>query len=139
MAQALLEKALEDARVDGVEVDSAGMECGYGSPMAEYTKNIIEERGILFTHTTQPLSARLERESDLLITMTASQKAILKMSGIGADKLFCIDDFTHEGDIADPYGGTREDYARVARQLDRACKCIVAYLRNTGVRKKDAE
>lgn len=127
LAQALFEKCLHDKNVFDVEVDSVGLGCGYGNQMADNTKKIIEEKGILFSHTSQEISLNIIESSDYIITMERWQKECLK-DVVSQEKLYCIDDFTNKGDIADPFGKDYNSYMQVAEKLEQANEYIIKSL-----------
>ncbi len=127
MAQAIAQKYVEDNNLD-IEVDSAGLGCAYGVPMAEHTAKIIEELGIFFTHTSQPLTQKLADESNLIVTMEKWQKDALQQ--VLGDKVVCMNDITLRGDIADPYGGTMETYREVEKSLEESIPLVVKWAMN---------
>ncbi|MDE6189491.1 MAG: low molecular weight protein arginine phosphatase [Clostridia bacterium] len=127
LAQAVLQEKIDKENLD-ITVDSAGVCCGYGESMSANTKAIIESMGIFFTHTSQPISQKLIDEADLVVTMTKGHKQLLK-NVVDKDKLFCVDDITRLGDIADPYGMDMAAYKKVEKQLREAMDAIVEKLK----------
>lgn len=125
MAQAVIQKRLDDIGEKDITVDSAGIFCGYGAPMSANTSQIVESMGIFFTHSSQPVTPKLIEESDMIVTMTREHKNILS-AYVPPAKLFCIDDITHEGDISDPYGQDIEAYKKVFLQLTGCADRIIA-------------
>lgn len=125
LAQAIAQKYIEDNNLD-IDVDSAGLNCMYGAPMAVHTARLIEEMGIFFTHSSQPLTQKLVDESDVIITMEKWQKDALKQ-GLG-DKVVCMNDITYRGDIADPYGGSYETYQQVAKTLEESMPLVIKWV-----------
>ena len=77
MAQAVIQKRLDDIGEKDITVDSAGIFCGYGAPMSANTSQIVESMGIFFTHSSQPVTSKLIEESDMIVTMTREHKNIL--------------------------------------------------------------
>ena len=127
LAQAILQEKIDREDLD-ISVDSAGVCCGYGEPMSAHTTALIDAMGIFFTHTSQPVTQKLIDDADMVVTMTNSHKQLL-VGAVGPDKLFCIDDVTHKGDIADPYGRDLSAYKKVEKQLRDAMDAIVAKLK----------
>lgn len=123
LAQAILQEKVDRENLD-FEVDSAGVSCGYGEPMSDSAEAIIKSMGTSFTHTSQPVTAKLVENSDMVIAMTRGHKAYLQ-GLVDEKKLFCIDDITHNGDIADPYGRDMQTYKAVEKQLREAMDAIV--------------
>lgn len=131
MAQAVLQKRLDDMHDTATQADSAGIFCGYGQPMSANTQAIIESMGMFFTHTSQPVTPKLIEESDLIITMTKEHKDILS-AYVPPQKLYCMDDITHEGDVCDPFGRDMSAYEEVRAQLERAADKIIAFIASCG-------
>lgn len=125
MAQAILQEKIDKEGLKNIEVDSAGIFCGYGEPMSRHTAEIIEEMDIFFTHKTQPVTAKLLSGCDIVVTMTRDHKRMLA-GQVEDKKLFCFDDITGEGDIADPYGGNIASYRAVEEQLRRSIDKVVS-------------
>lgn len=124
LAQAILQEKIDKENLTDIEVDSAGLFCGYGQPMSERTAEIIEGMGIFFTHTSHPVSPFLIASCDMVVTMTKEHKSML-MGHVEEGKLFSFDDITGNGDVADPYGGDSADYLAAEMQLRRGMDAIV--------------
>lgn len=125
MAEAITTEIISNRNISNVEVMSAGLACSYGAEVSPLTSQIIQEKGIFYTHNSQPITSNIAQNSDYIITMERWQKNVLIQNGL-QEKVYCIDDFTHTGDIADPYGGTIEDYRQVQYQLENAIEKIIA-------------
>ncbi len=138
LAQAVLQEKIDKENLQDIEVDSAGVYCGYGEPMSANTSTIIENMGIFFTHSSQPLTQKLIEESDLVITMTKEHKNLL-MAYVAPDKLYCIDDITHKGDISDPFGGDMTAYQRVYEQLKDAMQGVIGLVDKLRQEKSDVQ
>ena len=128
MAQAILQEKIDKEGLTDIEVDSAGIFCGYGEPMSKNTADIIEDMGIFFTHTSKPITPNLLASCDMVITMTKEHKRMLE-DKVEDGKLFCFDDITGDGDIADPYGGYSAAYLAVEMQLRRGMDKVVSFAR----------
>ena len=131
LAQAILQEKINKENLE-IEVDSAGVSCVCGEPMSDNTKAIIEDMGISFTHTSQPVTAELVDSCDMVVTMTRLHKVYLD-GLVDEKKLFCIDDITHLGDISDPYGKNIEAYKEVETQLKEAMPLIVEKLKEVSL------
>jgi protein-tyrosine phosphatase len=126
MAEALLRKRLADkfgCTADeledrGVLVLSAGIAAAPGGRAANEAVNIMRERGLDLTqHESQPLSDRLVRYADLIITMTRGHReAILSHWPDAAPRTFTLS--RNRGDVADPIGGPADLYRKCADQID---------------------
>ena len=128
MAQAILQEKIDKEGLTDIEVDSAGIFCGYGEPMSKNTADIIEDMGIFFTHKSKPVTPSLLASCDMVVTMTKEHKRMLE-GKVDEEKLFCFDDITGQGDIADPYGGYSAAYLAVEMQLRRGMDAIVDFAR----------
>lgn len=124
LAQAVLQQIIDRDNIAGIEVDSAGLCCGFGEPMSNHTSELIEEMGIFFTHTSQPVTQKLLEECSMVVTMTAAHKEMLA-GFVDGGKLFCFEELSQEGEVADPYGGDSADYLAVEMQLRRGMDKIL--------------
>lgn len=129
LAQAIFQQMTDEEGISDMQADSAGVYCGYGEPMSDNTTRIIEEMGIFFTHTSQPISQKLIDGSDLVVTMTRGHKRLLESVVDGA-KLFCMDDISDSGDIDDPYGGDMLIYRAVEDQIRSGMGAVIEKLRS---------
>ncbi len=131
MAEMLLKKRLADklkvkiSELDdrGIVVMSAGINAAPGSRAAPEAIQTLEERGLdLAQHESQPLSDRVVRFADVILTMTRGHReAILSQWPDAEPRVHPISG--GRNDVADPIGGPLELYRRCAEQLD-------AYLEN---------
>lgn len=126
MAEVLLRKRIADRlglKVDqledrGIVVMSAGISAAPGSRAATEAVAIMKERGLdLAAHESQPLSDRLVRFADVIITMTRSHRdAILTHWPEAEPRTHVLS--RGRGDVADPIGGPVDLYRRCAEQID---------------------
>lgn len=126
MAEALLRDKLakrlgcraDELEDKGVIVMSAGLAATPGGRSAAEAVTVMRERGLDLTmHESQPLSDRLVRFADLILTMTRSHReAILGRWPDAAARAHLISQ--SEADVSDPIGGPIELYRRCADQLD---------------------
>ena len=95
--------------------------------MSRFALGEMEDRGIdASMHRSRPVTAQMLDESDLVITMTAAQKAALAPF-CSAEKLFSFGELAGF-DIHDPYGCDADAYARCAVQIEAAVSLLVAKL-----------
>jgi tRNA threonylcarbamoyl adenosine modification protein (Sua5/YciO/YrdC/YwlC family) len=126
MAEILLKKRLADrlgcqiSELDdrGVVVMSAGISASPGCRSAAEAAQTMQERGLDLTqHESQPLSERIVRFADVVITMTRGHReAILEAWPEAEPRVHLISQ--GRGDVADPIGGPLDLYRRCAEQLD---------------------
>ena len=98
LAHAFMLDLLGKMNMRNVEVDSAGIGCNFGDPISANSQEVLKENGIEFEHTSKPISLEDIKESDYIICMTKSHKMMLSAFA-PKEKLFCIDDITHDGDV----------------------------------------
>jgi tRNA threonylcarbamoyl adenosine modification protein (Sua5/YciO/YrdC/YwlC family) len=112
----------------GVVVQSAGIAAMMGSQAAAEAVAVMAKRGLdLSRHESQPLTAQLARQADIIFVMTRSHLSAIASQWPDAAtraKLLSPDEF----DIADPIGAPAEVYERCADQLDAAIQSRVADL-----------
>lgn len=126
MAEVLLKKRLADklkCKVEelddrGVVVMSAGTSASPGCRSAAEAIETMKDRGLdLSQHESQPLSERLVRFADLILTMTRGHRdAILDAFPEAESRVHLISQ--GRGDVSDPIGGPLDLYRRCAEQLD---------------------
>ena len=134
MAEGLLRAAiLGDPRLSarGIEVRSAGVHGWEGAPASELAAALMRERGVEISgHRSQPLSEALVEWADLILTMTAAQTAWIRHAFPGADgKVERMSEYCGwAGDVEDPYGEDRAEYAQCADTLAGLVPGILARL-----------
>jgi protein-tyrosine phosphatase len=105
----------------GIRVDSAGTFAGSGGQASAEAVQVMKRRGIdLSDHRSQPLTAELIEQADLIYTMTEShRRAVLERvpSAEARCRLLAPD-----GDIRDPIGQSVEVYAACAQRIESALK-----------------
>lgn len=102
----------------GIVVMSAGLSATPGGRAADEAISVMRKRGLdLSAHESQPLSDRIVRYADLIITMTRSHRdAILTHWPEAEPRTHIIT--RGRGDVADPIGGPLDLYERCADQID---------------------
>lgn len=102
----------------GVMIVSAGISAGSGGAASPESAQVVQERGLdLSKHESQPLSERVVRFADLVLTMTRGHRdAIVRQwpDTAARVKLLCRDN----ADVGDPIGGPIELYRRCADQIN---------------------
>lgn len=107
---------IDDLKTAGIGVASAGTFAGPGMPAATEAVETLKQQGLdLASHRSQPLTAQLIRDADVILTMTGSHRdAVLSYDPTTASKLFTLDP---EGDIDDPIGGSLTVYQQCAERI----------------------
>jgi tRNA threonylcarbamoyl adenosine modification protein (Sua5/YciO/YrdC/YwlC family) len=125
MAEVLLKKRLADKlgckleELDdrGVVVMSAGTSAAPGGRAAAEAIQALRDRGLdLAQHESQPISSRIVRFADLILTMTRSHRDAVVSQWPEAEPRVHL--LASSGDISDPIGGPLDLYRRCAEQLD---------------------
>src|SRR5262245_11619923 len=126
MAEVLLKRRLaekvnvkiSDLDDRGIVVMSAGISAAPGGrAAAEAIQTVAQWKLDLSQHESQPLSDRIVRFADLIITMTRGHReAILEQWPDAEPRVHPISG--GRGDVPDPIGGPLEQYRRCAEQLD---------------------
>ena len=108
----------EELEDRGVLVMSAGIAAMAGGHASSEAKQVVSEQGMdLSRHESQPLSDRLVRFADLILTMTRGHReAILAQWPFAGPRLHLLGGAA--GDVSDPIGGTTDVYRQCARQID---------------------
>ena len=109
------ESELEDR---GVLIMSAGIAAMPGSRPSAEAVEVMAQCGLnLEGHVAQPLSPRLARHADLILTMTGGHRhAVVTQWPETADRVHLLR--TDHQDIADPIGGSLEVYQQCAKQIE---------------------
>ncbi|NLX56461.1 MAG: threonylcarbamoyl-AMP synthase [Planctomycetaceae bacterium] len=136
MAGALMQRHLarrlgvEEAQLEdrGLLVLSAGIAAMSGGRASAEAIEVMAECGLdLSRHESQPLSDRLVRFADLILTMTRGHReAILAEWSSAAARTHLLGGSA--GDVADPVGGTTDTYRQCASQIDEFLKPWLAQL-----------
>lgn len=126
MAEMLLKKRIadklkckiEDLDDRGIVVMSAGISATPGGRGAAEAVDTLKARGLdLSLHESQPLSERIVRFADVIITMTRSHRdVILQHFPEAAPRVHLLS--RGGADVADPIGGPIELYRRCAEEID---------------------
>jgi protein-tyrosine phosphatase len=133
MAELLTRKLLAEELKCGIDqledqgfiIMSAGISAMAGGRPAPEAVEVMASRGLdLRTHISQPLTERLVRHADLILTMThGHRQAVVEQwpEAAGRTRLLCSDG----QDVADPIGCAIDAYRRCAEQLEAALReCV---------------
>jgi len=129
MAEAMFRAKVADAPI---EIRSAGVAAYDGQSASAQARQVMQERGIDHLHQARRLNGELIGWADLILTMTNGHKQmILQGFPATADKVYTLREYVGvEGmvDIADPFGGTVEDYRKCAEEIEESLDRLYAML-----------
>lgn len=129
MAEVLLRHALDEAKVEGVTVSSAGTGAFGGEPASEGSYLVALENGLdLAAHRARPVTREMVAESDLILAMSRGHLRKLELLGAGPKARLLGEYVGAEGDpeVADPVGGPIEGYRATYQQLERMTRAVAA-------------
>lgn len=123
MAEGLLRaKLARDAARRGWRVASAGTWAVDGRAASEHAIAEMARRGIeIDDHRSRSVTRERMAQADLVLAMTRNHVEALESAFPDqAHKVHLLSEMAgRSGDVEDPYGGSRQDYAQAARELDR--------------------
>ncbi len=132
MAEALLLRALKDAGLTGIEVESAGIGAWDGTPASEGAYLVLLEQGFdLSGHRARLFTKSLVGEADLILTMARSHLGRVRELGGGARAHLLGEYAGREGEgaeVRDPYGSELDQYRETYRELLGMMPAVVARL-----------
>ncbi len=138
MAEVLVAAKARQAGLD-VVVQSAGLGAAEGIAPPEKALLAVKRLGCsLAGFRSQPVTAELVRQADLILTMTRAQLDILLLEHPeAAERAAVFLEYTGlaqgpEADVSDPLGGSQEDYDSCAELLARAAERLVHLLCQAG-------
>ncbi len=116
MAEAILRKKCGE----NIEVKSAGIFAGDGSPASANTAQVLQENGMECQHSSSLLTQDLVEWSACILTMTSQHKqAILHSFPQSRDKVYTLKEYVNSsGDVSDPFGGPVEIYRETYAELE---------------------
>ena len=121
LAAALMQRALAERAVDGIEVSSAGTGAWDGAPASEGAYLVGLEQGLdLSGHRAHLLTRDLVEQSDLILTMARHHRARVDELG-GEGRVFVIGEYVGRGpeaaEVSDPFGGDLDVYRDTCTEL----------------------
>ena len=129
LAAALLQRALTDRGIEGMEVSSAGTGAWDGAPVSEGAYLVGLERGLdLSAHRARLLTRELVEEADLVLTMARHHRARVDELG-GEGRVFVLGEYAgrdgDEAEVSDPFGGDLEVYRDTCVELEALIEAAV--------------
>src|SRR5438309_3067622 len=138
LAAALLQRALAQRGIDGLDVASAGTGAWDGAPVSEGAYLVGLERGLdLSGHRARLLTRELVEEADLILTMARHHRARVDELG-GEGRVFVLGEYGgREGDeaeVSDPSGGDLDVYRDTCAELEALVDATVERMVKEGQR-----
>jgi len=129
LAAALLQRALTERGIEGMDVSSAGTGAWDGAPVSEGAYLVGLERGLdLSAHRARLLTRELIEAADLVLTMARHHRARVDELG-GEGRVFVLGEYAgREGDeaeVSDPFGGDLEVYRDTCVELEALIEAAV--------------
>jgi protein-tyrosine-phosphatase len=131
LAEALTRREASRRNVE-VTISSAGTMAADGAPASPRSVQAAARRGAdLSAHRSRRLRPADLGQADLVLAMTSAHLGTLRIDHGRELNAGLVTDFLPEGHarrgkpVADPLGGTEEDYEEVARLLEECAGCIL--------------
>jgi protein-tyrosine-phosphatase len=126
MAEALFRQLIIDSPLPQAwRIESAGTWASEGSQAAEGSRAALAGRGLyLDTHRSRPVNRQYLKSFNLILTMEKGHKEALQVEfpEIG-ERVFMLSEMAGiSADIADPIGGSADDYLSAANQIENYLK-----------------
>ena len=130
MAEALLRDALTSRGTDQVTVSSAGTGAWDGAPISEGAYLVGLEHGQdLSGHRARMLTREMVRSADLILTMSAQQRARVAELG-GEDKVHMLGEYAgrdeSRSEVSDPFGADLASYRQTYEELQQLIAEVVS-------------
>ena len=120
MAEGYLKELIRKSDRHDIVVLSAGLMAGPGQKASLHSFEILKEQGIdISDHQSRQVIPDFLKASDLVLTMTESQKMMLTHQfPEESEKIKTLAEFAElEGEIVDPFGGDRFQYEKAAHEI----------------------
>ncbi|MCK5675693.1 MAG: low molecular weight protein arginine phosphatase [Verrucomicrobia bacterium] len=131
MAEALFRHRIGDEMQ--WEACSAGTFAGAGFPASSNAVEAMRELGInIDGHRSQPITAELVQQANLIVTMTAGHRfELLQNFPKVGNRVFLIKSFGTSkvpADIPDPFGGSLNIYKKTRDEIDQALSDLILFI-----------
>lgn len=121
MSEALLKSlAARRGEADRWQIQSAGTWAAPGRPATQLSKVVMQRRNLdLSDHRSRPINAELLAAASVVLVMTRHQQEAIQAEFPEAQgKVYVLSQLVgRDFDIADPYGGSLDDYELCATDL----------------------
>ncbi len=133
MAEGLLRSALPPQWKGEVTVSSAGTHAWDGQPAASLSVMAVKEKGIdISGHAARLVTPDIINKASLVVGLADEHIVIMKAAAPGAGEwmilLGGLDPERREVDVADPLGGSLDDYRAIRDDIAHLIGLLVEYL-----------
>ncbi len=129
LAEELARRALKQRGWDHVRVASAGTAAAWDAPASDGALRAAREIGLdLSGHRSQPVTAKLVEESDIILGMTEGHVRTVEATSddVQVSLLSEFIDGPEAGEpIVDPFGGTPAEYSEARDRIARAVEGLL--------------
>ena len=127
----MAEAILRNKSGENIEVKSAGIFAGNGSPASANTAQVLQENGMECQHSSSLLTQDHIEWATYIFTMTSHHKqAILHSFPEAHDKVFTLKEYVDgNGDVSDPFGGPVEIYRETYAELEPLIDQVLSKLK----------
>ena len=131
LAEAWFNKYSADAGLQGFYGSSAGLYAQEGSGASAHSRMAALENGVsLENFRSRQLTYEMVKDAVLIVGLTdAHCRKIASAVPEAAEKVKSLMQFAGGGDVADPYGGSIEEYRRAFEQIRLGVENLVAQLK----------
>lgn len=112
---------------------SAGLAAAAGEELSEHARTVLREAGVAMgPHRATSLTGDLVDSASLILVMSGDhRRRLLQRYPAAAGKIYLLKEFARlngHPEVADPFGGSLEEYRRVFAELRAAMARIAAHL-----------
>jgi len=121
MAEAVAKNIIKEKDIKNIRVSSAGISANPMQHVSVNAKKALKLAGINFVHKARLLNEAMIRQNDIVLTMTAEQKAAY----CKFPNVFSVKEFTGLNDILDPYGKDLKVYIETLNEIKKAVNIVI--------------
>ncbi|WP_251518246.1 MULTISPECIES: low molecular weight protein arginine phosphatase [Staphylococcus] len=98
--------------------ESRGIYAMEGQPTSSHTIEVLNAYQLPKPTNSQPFKQE-DLSADLILTMSTAHKEMLLSMSQSAHNIYTLNEYVEEPyEVADPFGGTKEAYETIYKQLD---------------------
>lgn len=127
----MAESILKSKHLTHIEVCSAGVHATNGDFASKHAQFVLKTNNLYSEHESRQLTSELLDWATIVLTMTEGHKKIIVAEHPNfTGKTFTLKEFVGESkfDIADPFGGTENDYLVTFLELEKMIDKLIQKL-----------